>query len=161
MCSVGYLWSQEGACPSQDWAPDRILKGGFADLRWAMGGAIPFIFTVYLNTELMITPNNPANCLQLSLFICTSLTQTLKKLDPSTGQIMDLQPNHTVAECRVLGKKPAFQSDLSGVSFPHLWKKRLHYRKWKLMALPSAMIALWSLHLDIVYLAFYCYSKNC
>lgn len=133
--------------PSQgETTPDWILKVTLQIL----GGIMDELFLLYfhLNIELMRTPSSPGRCLQLSLCIHTS--QTWAFCWPDRGCLV--RPGVSGQTTWSLSIKWVPEACILvwplGVLLPHLWKKRLDSRKWKLMQTPSAMIVLGSLDLD-------------
>lgn len=84
-----------------------------------------FLVYLYLNVEHMITLSSPENCLSSQCHM-HKRHMYWRSLNLLTGQTRDMGSNHMVAECGMGVNKHSFWSDLLGVSFSHLQKKRLH-----------------------------------
>lgn len=132
--------------------PETVLQTGFLKVALQiLGGTVHrlFLWYLYLNPELLITPSSPANCLQLSLcmYVHKPDRGTGGAGHPSVGQTKGVWPDHMVVEWRMeLG------SLCSGLTsrellFPSA-EGEVGLEKWKLMPIPSAVTALGSLHLD-------------
>lgn len=99
LCLV-WCWLEPGA-PVH---PETVLQTGLLKVALQILGGTArrlFLWYLYLNPELLITPSSPANCLHLSLLMHKPDRGTGGAGHPSVGQTKDVWPNHMVVERRM------------------------------------------------------------